>query len=91
MVVFQDGFIDLQMLEKNSRLGEKGALFYTFNYELLSSRGRKRILTSVSIFTKNLFIATATYKCAKTSCDVDQSKAEIESLKESIDSFDILL
>lgn len=88
-IVTQDGFIDIQVLDKGSRLGDKGALFYTFAYELLSTRGRKRILTAVSIFQKKLFIVTGTYKCSTENCETQTG--EIEYLKQSVDSFDILV
>lgn len=41
------------------------ALLYDFEYDLDSTRGRKRILNTVTIYRSKLYILNAQYKCEK--------------------------
>lgn len=38
---------------------------YDFEYDLDSTRGRKRILNTVTIYRSKLYILNAQYKCEK--------------------------
>ncbi len=51
--------------QSSRRLPDSNALLYDFEYELDSTRGRKRILNSVTIYDSKLFILNAAYKCEK--------------------------
>ena len=48
--------------------GAGGPPLYAYEYELESTRGRKRILSSVAIARRRLFILNATQACDKGSC-----------------------
>lgn len=85
----QDGFLNLSVFEESSKLGRSGALLYSYDYEISTTRARKRIITAVTIFNSKLFIVTGTCKCPKAACGVEE-EGVVASLKECVDSFDPL-
>lgn len=85
----QDGFLSLNLFEESSKFGGNGALLYFYDYEINTTRARKRIITAVSIFNSNLFIVTGTCKCPKAACGVEE-EGVVALLKKCVDSFDTL-
>lgn len=63
----KDSTLSVAMVEQTQRDSPAGPL-YDFQYELESTRGRKRILSSVTIAGGKLYILNATAACSKESC-----------------------
>ncbi len=78
----------MQLLSSGSRTGAAGALLYFYEYELDSTRGRKRVLDAVSIFSSKLYILSATAKCGKEACSAED-QATVDLLRRVSDSFDV--
>ncbi|KAK9828676.1 hypothetical protein WJX72_001487 [[Myrmecia] bisecta] len=74
------------MLHQSSRQSASGLLLYDFEYELDSTRGRKRILSTVAVVNKKLYILNGNYKCEESVC----RESEVEPLRISAASFDAL-
>ena len=55
-----------QMIRKG---GSSGVTIYDYEYELDSTRGRKRILSTVAIAGRKLYIVNGTAKCEGGACD----------------------
>ena len=53
-----------------------GTLFYDFDYVIDTTRGTKRIMSTVAISGRKLFIAQGTIKCGKGSCDGTEAVAQ---------------
>lgn len=77
------------MVAQSSRPGSGGALLYDFEYELSSTRGRKRILNTVTIYDSKLFIVNANAKCGKEACS-EENEATVALLRSVARSFDVL-
>jgi hypothetical protein len=61
-------------------------MLYDYEYELDSTRGRKRILNTVTIVAAKLFIVNAQHKCGKEACR-DTDEAAVKVLREIVASF----
>jgi len=62
----KESTLSVAMVTQSSRrLPDSGALLYDFEYDLDSTRGRKRVLNTVTIAGSRLFILNAQYKCEK--------------------------
>lgn len=83
----------MAMVRQSERSGAGGALLYDYEYELDSTRGRKRILNTVSIYNAKLFILNAVAKCEKEeagACGAAPVEAALEALRRTAASFDVL-
>lgn len=58
----------MELLSSGSRTLASGVLLYDYEYELSSTRGRKRVLNSVTISQSKLYIFNGQLKCGKESC-----------------------
>lgn len=69
----KESTLGVEMLSQRERILIPGSLkFYDFVYELNSTRGRKRIASTVTIANKKLYIANANIPCGKVeSCQYD--------------------
>ena len=76
------------MVSESTRRGKGGTLIYDIEYELDSTRGRKRILSTVGIAQKKLFIVNGNVKCAASECTESDSK-DIAVLRNVASTFDI--
>jgi hypothetical protein len=63
----QESTLSVAMVSQGTRVqeGDSAAQLYDYEYELNSTRGRKRILNTVTIFNGKLYILNAAYKCDK--------------------------
>ncbi len=69
----QESTIKATMISQTSRIPPdqsqdnqtSSPLLYDFEYDLMSTRGHKRIFNTVTIFKSKLFIVNAVYKCDK--------------------------
>ena len=76
----------MEILEQSSSTQDNGALQYVYEYELNSTRGRKRIVNAVTIWKSKLYIVNAQHKCEKDACaDMDESLVAV--LTESVSTF----
>lgn len=86
----KESTISVEILSQRSRTGAtSGATIYDFEYELESTRGRKRILSTVSIASRKLYIVNASVTCDKASCVGVEGAAA--ALREVCASFDVVL
>ncbi|MEW5304151.1 MAG: hypothetical protein WDW36_006783 [Sanguina aurantia] len=61
----KDSTMSIELVSSSSRTNDIGATLYDYEYEIDSTRGRKRILNTVTIFGSKLFILNAAAKCSK--------------------------
>ncbi|KAL0022668.1 hypothetical protein WJX79_007653 [Trebouxia sp. C0005] len=80
---------DVTLVQESSRKGKSGTLIYDIEYELDSTRGRKRILSSVGIAQKKLFIVNGNLKCDASGC-TDSDGRDIAVLRQVASTFDII-
>lgn len=85
----QESTKSVEILRQGSRQGGSGNIIYDFCYELDSTRGRKRIFSTVSVANRKLYILNGNVKCEGDSC-ADQQSA-IQLLEEAAKSFDVIL
>lgn len=86
----QDGFIAVELVEQGTRKGSQSDVtIYDFEYELESTRGRKRILNSVAISRRQLYIVNGAAKCEKVVCD-GAAEAATKLMRQAAASFDVL-
>lgn len=64
----KESTLECNLLYQESRVSGNGVTFYEYGYELDSTRGRKRIQTSVTISNSKLYILNINVKCDKESC-----------------------
>ena len=62
--------------------------FYDFEYELDSTRGRKRVLDTVTIAARRLYIVNATLSCGKEACDAG-AEARAALLRRVVKSLEV--
>lgn len=87
--VVQESTMDVRMISQDTRAGSDDSLLYDFEYELDSTRGRKRILNTVTIYKSKLYILNGNLKCSKEGCG-DDNQAGIAVLRQVAGSFDVL-
>ncbi|KAL0043736.1 hypothetical protein WJX82_003799 [Trebouxia sp. C0006] len=80
---------EVTLVQESSRKGKSGTLIYDIEYELDSTRGRKRILSSVGIAQKKLFIVNGNLKCDASGC-TDSDGRDIAVLRQVASTFDII-
>jgi hypothetical protein len=78
----------VRLLGSGERTGAAGARLYCYEYELDSTRGRKRVLDAVTIFSSRLYILSAAAKCGKEACG-EGDEAAVELLRRVAQSFDV--
>jgi hypothetical protein len=65
---------------------------YEYEYEVVSTRGTKRILSRVAIKDKQLYVVNGTVSCGKVdACDSDELDAILPAMRRSVSSFRFLL
>lgn len=84
----QESTKDVTLISESSRKGKSGTLIYDIEYELDSTRGRKRILSTVGIAKKKLFIVNGNIKCDATGCSADDR--DILLLRQVASTFDVV-
>lgn len=84
----KESTLSTSMLQQAVRKGEGGATLYFYEYDLDSTRGRRRIMNTVTIVNSQLYIVNATLKC-KDSSD-DSTLRTIGTLRQISDSFDVM-
>ena len=53
-----------------------GTLFYDFDYVIDTTRGARRIMSTVAVAGRKLYIAQGTIKCGKGGCDGSEGVAQ---------------
>ncbi|KAI8468151.1 MAG: PsbP-domain-containing protein [Monoraphidium minutum] len=85
----KDSTLDVKLVSEAQRSGSGGALLYDYEYELSSTRGRKRIVNTVSITGSRLFILNGQFKCDKEACGDDaDTQGALDTLRRVAASFD---
>lgn len=64
----KESTLSVTMVDAAVREAPSGPV-YDFEYELESTRGRKRILSTVTVVGSKLYIANGALSCSKQSCD----------------------
>lgn len=78
----QESTISVDLLTSDSLTLTSGDTAYTFEYDLNSTRGRKRILNLVTISKARLYIVNGQCKCVEA-CPEDA----VEQLRSIVSSF----
>ncbi|KAG2501632.1 hypothetical protein HYH03_000137 [Edaphochlamys debaryana] len=86
----KESTLDVSLVSSATRTGATGATLYEYEYELDSTRGRKRILNTVTIFNSKLYILNAAFKCEKDSCGGAEVQAGVALLRKVAGTFDVL-
>ena len=76
------------MLHQGSRQGASGVTIYDFDYAISTTRGDKRIISSVAVNDNKLIIANGSLKCKGDACR--EQSALVKLMEDSIHSLDIL-
>ncbi|GIL52722.1 hypothetical protein Vafri_8513 [Volvox africanus] len=84
----KESTLGVVLLASSQRVGASGATLYEYEYELDSTRGRKRILNTVTIFNSRLYILNATYKCEKEGCS-GGAESGVQLLRQVAATFDV--
>ena len=84
----QESTKGVTLIRESSRKGKSGTLIYDIEYELDSTRGRKRILSTVGIAEKKLFIVNGNMKCDPAGCNEDST--ELALLRQVAGTFDVV-
>lgn len=87
-MALQESTKDISLISESSRRGKSGTLIYDIEYELDSTRGRKRILSTVGIAQKKLFIVNGNIKCDASGCN--EGSSEIATLRQVASTFDVV-
>lgn len=86
----KDSTTGVEMVKQGTRKGsQSGVTIYDFEYELDSTRGRKRVLNSVAISRRQLYIVNGNAKCDKGVCD-GAAEAATKLMRQAAASFDVL-
>lgn len=86
----QESTKDVQLLRQAARKGaNSGVTVYDYEYELDSTRGRKRVLSTVAIANRKLYIVNGTAKCEGGSCSGPAVETAV-LMAQAADSFDTL-
>lgn len=83
-LVVQESTISVELLTSTSLQLDSGDTAYSFEYDLNSTRGRKRILNLVTISKARLFIVNGQCKCGEEGCPKDtvaQLRSVVSSFK----------
>lgn len=73
----KESTIDVRMLTNTQVALNSGVLAYNFEYELESTRGRKRLLSTVAIADRKLYIVNGVIKCARDSCSKNEEQIDL--------------
>ncbi|KAG2453834.1 hypothetical protein HYH02_002041 [Chlamydomonas schloesseri] len=84
----KESTLGVSLVSSSERQGAGGAKLYEYEYELDSTRGRKRILNTVTIFNSRLYILNAAFKCEKDACG-QESLAGVQLLRQVAATFDV--
>ncbi|GIL79873.1 hypothetical protein Vretifemale_9042 [Volvox reticuliferus] len=84
----KESTLDVVLLASSQRVGTSGATLYEYEYELDSTRGRKRIFNTVTIFNARLYILNASYKCDKEGC-AGGLESDVQLLRQVAATFDV--
>lgn len=85
----KESTLDVAIVGESERSGRAGALLYAYEYELSSTRGRKRIVNTVTITGSKLYILNGQYKCDKEACGPDEATQQaLGALRAVASSFD---
>ncbi|CAG9460546.1 unnamed protein product [Pedinophyceae sp. YPF-701] len=83
----KDGTLGAELLSSGSRQGTGGVPVYDYTYAVDSTRGLKRISTTVTIADRKLFIANGQFKCDKErGCDAEGAAEAIEQMTAAVRS-----
>lgn len=75
------------MLQQIRRQGPDGKTLYDFDYVIDSTRGAKRVLSTVTVSGQRLFIINGNVKCKSPACDSDAVSATVATLQQAMQSF----
>ena len=84
----QESTLGVDILEQSSKSQGNGALQFDYEYELNSTRGRKRIINAVTIWKAKLYIVNAQHKCEKDAC-TEADEAVLTVLRDSVSTFEL--
>ncbi|KAG1671149.1 hypothetical protein FOA52_005403 [Chlamydomonas sp. UWO 241] len=87
----KDGYLSVEMVSTSTRTSGAATL-YVYEYDLDSTRGRKRILNTVTITGSRLYILNAMYKCEKDdeACNSEAVVATVARLRGLASSFEVV-
>lgn len=84
----QESTKSVELLNESQRTAsESGTLMYDLEYELDSTRGRKRFLSTVAVKNKKLYIVNGTFKCGEDLCN--DARPAVKIMQAMLRSFDV--
>lgn len=84
----QESTKSVELLNESQRTAsESGTLMYDLEYELDSTRGRKRFLSTVAVRNKKLYIVNGTFKCGEDLCN--DARPAVKIMQAMLRSFDV--
>ena len=88
----QESTESVELVSSSSRRGEKGTLIYSYDYILDTTRGKKRIVSTVAVAGQKLYIINGTIKCLKSgrNCSPVGGPDIVASVQAALQSFDIV-
>jgi hypothetical protein len=84
----QESTLEVQMLREGMRVGPSGTVIYDFDYYINTTRGAKRVLSTVAVADRKLFIVNGTVKCAPGQCSSDDDPV-VQLIGRVTQSFDV--
>lgn len=75
----------VSMQSQSQRQNDNGTITYNFDYIIDSTRGTKRVLSTVAIARQKLFIVNGNIKCRSPDCD--GSADTVAALQQSLNTF----
>lgn len=80
-----------EMLSTAQRRGASGTLIYSYDYRIDTTRGRKRIISTVAVAKQKLYILNGTIKCsaAGNGCEPLAGDDTVAAIQAAAQSFDV--
>ena len=85
IVCLQESTRSVSMQSQSQRQNDNGTITYNFDYIIDSTRGTKRVLSTVAIARQKLFIVNGNIKCRSPDCD--GSADTVAALQQSLNTF----
>ena len=91
MSCVQESTESASMLSTAQRRGTNGTLMYTYDYRIDTTRGRKRIISTVAVAQQKLYILNGTIKCSAggTDCEPLGGADAVAAIQAAAQSFDV--
>lgn len=87
LTCMQESTKSVILRNSESRQSQNGALIFAYEYFISTTRGDRRIFSSVGLSNQKLYIVNGRVACPAESCDTDT--AVVQQMRKSVESFDV--